>query len=590
MNNTSVRFLLVALISCASVNLMANGCLTGQVFEDYNCNGIKEAKEPVFAGLEVSVYDCENNQVGTVLTDAAGNWQVCGLTNGDDYRVEFNLDGAQDFWANPSHVGSGNNSDVQFVTSPATGLDFALSSPSDYCVTDPELMITCFTRGAYNDPSTAHEYSVIGLNYSYAMDPDGNINGTTAGNPNPFNGGAIYNPAPPPGDNIAAFSEVGTVYGVAKSETRDKIYLSSYVKAGSSLGPGESTGMIYQTCNPGGTPVTSSYVDLNAVLGANTFGPNPHPTATTSYDYPDDVPTNEVIGKTGIGDIELSLDESTLYVVNMYDRMLYSVPTSGPVTSATIQSFPIPNMGLPTEINAAGDPGTCPPEDVRPFGLGMDDLGNLYVGAVCSAESLSAGVNAQPNNASYQLTAYVWKFDGTNFTLVLDESLRFNRDGNGNNTTYNTYDSGVDGAWPYHTDWEPWHDLSTEAYYYEQPDQNEPMLADIEFDTNGDMILGMRDRSGDIQAIYGLRTMQRVDLTPQEEQMVEKDQAGENFTFRMIKVMTYQIVVTAVSWLSLAVTRWSVQLQTLYILIRMVMRSSCPMLQVSRSIVTQQVK
>ena len=480
-----------------------SGCLSGAIFEDFNCDGIKDAKEPAFEGLEIAIYDAQNNLVTTTTSLANGNWAVCGLTDTHKFRVEFLLSSAQDFWANPSHVGTDNSSDVRFVAAPADDLNFSLSSPEDFCVNNPELMVTCFTQGAYNDPNTAHEFSVIGVSYSDGMDVDGNVNGTTFGNPDPFSGGPVYDPAPPPGDGIAAFSEVGTVYGIAKSETTDKIFLSSYIKAGSSLGPGESTGMIYQTCNLSGAPVTSSYVDLNAVLGANTFGPNPHPVATSSYEYPDDTQTNAEIGKIGIGDIELSLDESELYVVNLFDRKLYSVPTSGPVNAGAVQSFTIPNMGLPTITNAAGDPGTCAPSDVRPFGLGMDDFGNLYVGAVCSAESISAGVNVNPNDASYQLTAYVWKFDGTNFTLVLDESLRFNRDPTSNNTTYNTYDSGMDGAFPYNTDWEPWHDLSTESYFFGQPDQNEPILADIEFDTNGDMILGMRDRSGDIQTING---------------------------------------------------------------------------------------
>lgn len=292
-----------------------------------------------------------------------------------------------------------------------------------------------------------------------------------------------------------------------KSETQNKLYSSAYVKAGSSLGPGESTGMIWVTMDPGGSPSTAPYVDLNAVFGAGTAGVNPHPVASTNFEYPNDVSTNAVIGKTGLGDMDLSLDESTLYVVNMEDRQLYAIPTSGPLTTTTIQRFPIPTTGLPTEINAAGDPGVCAPSDVRPFGTGVDAYGNVYVGGVCTAESISAGMDAQPNNASYQLTAYVWKFDGTNFTLVLDESLRFNRDDLNKNSVYRTFDNHIDGSSNNHTDWEPWHDLSTSSIYAtEAMHQNEPMLSDIEFDDNGDMILGFRDRSGDIQSVFSSYT------------------------------------------------------------------------------------
>lgn len=100
----------------------------------------------------------------------------------------------QDSWANPSHAGADNGTDVRFVTSPATGIDFAISSPSLYCEDNPLILTNCFTAGAYNNPDAAHEYSIVGMNENVLDDPDGNINGTTAQASQPFNTGPSYNP------------------------------------------------------------------------------------------------------------------------------------------------------------------------------------------------------------------------------------------------------------------------------------------------------------------------------------------------------------------------------------------------------------
>ncbi len=476
------------------------GCIDGNAFEDYNSNGVGDTSEPGIKDIQVAIYNQNNTLVGATNTDNNGDWEICSLTDGETYRVEFIMPDSIAAWATPTHNGIDNGTEVQFVTAPNSA-NFGLSSPADFCEEDPELLVTCFVNGAYNAPALVNEVAIARLTYSNSADEDGNVNGTTAEANDPFTESVIYTPAKPTPTMVAAYSEVGTVWGMVKSETQNKLYSASYIKSGTSLGPGESTGAIYVTDNPDGTPTTTTYVDLNDVFGGNLAGVNPHPVATTDFYWPHDTTTNIHIGKVGLGDMDISLDDSLLYVVNLNNRRLYQIPTSGNLNSSTIQFFDIPTVGLPTVTDASGTPGTCPPADVRPFGTGVDKQGNVYVGAVCSCESISAGMDAQPNNASYQLTAYVWKFDGTNFTLVLDESLRFNRDPSWANTTYNTYDSHIEAPGEYHRDWEPWSDLT--VAYGTQPDQNEPMLSDIEFDNDGNMLLGFRDRSGDIQAIYG---------------------------------------------------------------------------------------
>ena len=472
------------------------GCLGGQVFSDPNCNGIDDVGEVGIEGIDVFIFDNTNTMVNSAITDSNGDWSICGLTDGENYRVEF---GNTPFnIGDPlslSHAGIDNASDVQFLTVPDC-TKFSLLDPFEICEADPSILATCFVRGAYNGLSSNLDV-ILDFKSSVAGDTDGNINGTTAEGTIPYLDIPIYTPTKPTPTVVATFGEVGSIYGLAKADQRQEIYSAAYIKGGTSLGPGESTGNIFLTKNLNATPSSSVYVDLNAVFGAGTAGANPHPVGTTNYFYPNDTLLNPLIGKTGLGDIELSRDEDTLYVVNMEDRMLYSIPTSGPLNTSTISRIAIPTANLPTVTDAIGTPGTCPPQDVRPFGMGRDASGAIYVGAVCSCESISAGMDAEPNPASYQMTAYVWRFDGTNFTLVLDDGLRFNRDVFPH--AYTTFDDHINIG-DLNLDWEPWSDLT--VAYSEQMDQNEPMLADIEFAEDGSMILGFRDRSGDIQSFF----------------------------------------------------------------------------------------
>ena len=74
-------------------------CLGGTVFEDYNSNGINDTEKGV-ANVTVIVYDCENNETGTINTDDNGDWQICGLNDSEQYRVEYILSPSMDAWAN----------------------------------------------------------------------------------------------------------------------------------------------------------------------------------------------------------------------------------------------------------------------------------------------------------------------------------------------------------------------------------------------------------------------------------------------------------------------------------------------------------
>lgn len=477
----------------------------GKVWRDFNNNGLKDSNEAEgIAAVSVKAIDCNGNVVETVTTDYLGQYTFTNVTPSvsNPIRLEFSNVPAP---YKTSATGADNGTDVQFITAAGCGYNLGVNNPVDYCQANPSLTVNCYVTGAYNSGSGTG-LTIVGVPYNITQDPDGNTNGTTAAGAVSFDP-PIYTPARPMKTPVADHSEIASTWGLAYDRVNKNLFASAYVKSGTSLGPNnESTGKIYKINDPLSTSVVSDYVDLNTVFGAGTAGVNPHPIGSTSFAALDDAATNAVIGKVGLGDMAISNDNAFLYTVNLADRKLYKIPTSGALNSTTIQRFDIPTTGLPVVMDAAGTAGTCPSGDVRPFGLGVHPDGSIYVGGVCSGESISAGYNAVENPASYQLTAYVWKFDGAAFTLQLNESLRFDRDGMGGSNAYTTIDDFNAAYSPstHNLDWEPWHDLSNAAIYNTQsPSQNEPMLSDISFDEKGDMFLGVRDRMGDCVTLNG---------------------------------------------------------------------------------------
>jgi SdrD B-like domain/GEVED domain/SprB repeat len=155
-----------------------------------------------------------------------------------------------------------------------------------------------------------------------------------------------------------------------------------------------------------------------------------------------------------------------LYAVNLFDRKLYSIGTTSPFTTT---SYDIPLTNVPTAIG-----GTCPTADVRPFGLGKDNAGNIYVGGVCTGET---------NASAADLSMYVWKFDGSSFTLIVNEPLDYERRAN--------------------YTWRPWGDLP-ESELAVRNVYPMPQVGDIEFDVDGSMIIGLIDRYGDVTPRAGV--------------------------------------------------------------------------------------
>lgn len=189
------------------------------------------------------------------------------------------------------------------------------------------------------------------------------------------------------------------------------------------------------------------------------------------------------VGKEGLGDIQLSPDGLTLYVVNLFDKKLYAMSTADPTDPAT---YDIP---VPTAMAGRED-------DLRPFGLGFFD-GVLYVGGVDSAESVP-GTDLERRDA---LRAYVWTFQDGAFDAepIVAESLRYLR-----GAVYSDPNSALPPT-DAETHWNAWKSSwtgiddwggakgggATSFLRYPQP-----ILSDIVVDVDGSLVLGFKDRTG----------------------------------------------------------------------------------------------
>ena len=439
------------------VDVPLSGTITGKVFQDYNGNGNFEATggtllnptavDSGVAGITASVYDSAGVLRGTATTNASGLYSIAATGTGP-YRVEFTTlpAGYSPSARSTDSVSGGTANDsgstVQFVADGNTpNVNLAINRGKDYCQDNPLVSSQEYSVGAASFP-----FSVFSIPYGGS--------GNTAINANLI---TYQNPAP---TSLANANQVGTTFGLTYQRSLRRLFVSALMKKHVMFGPG-GTGAIYQIDR--GTGIVSEYVNLNTVFGANTAGANPHNTA--DYNTDNGNTTWDAAGKLAFGGLAISDDETKLFVMNLANRQLYRIPTSGTLDNTTIQSVAFP----------AAPPSCSNAIDVRPFSVNFYE-GLVYVGAVCSAES---------SNNSANLRAYVYTVDPASLTFsgspVFQMALNYPR---------GFADNPVSALWQ---PWRPtYQNLAAPAdTLYPQPE-----LTDLEFD-RGNMILFFRDRNGE---------------------------------------------------------------------------------------------
>ena len=456
------------------------------VFQDYNGDGVRQAAtEPLVPGLTATAYDGSNAQAAQDNSSPDGNYLLNVGSGTGDHRVEIT--------GLPSNLqpGAGGSTTVFFASANETVL-VAVENVDQYSQPSPPLVTTCFIEGP--QPGSTDE-TLIRFDYDSGCF-DAGVTGSCD------DGGTFGGPKAA----LTDANTIGSTFGLAYQRDTRSAFVSSYMKRHAGFRQTGATGVIYRIQNPNSaSPTVTEYIDFDALgIPTRPLAGDPHPldgASTTLWEQDSD--SWDWVGKLSFGDLDISEDEETLYVVNLFDRKLYSFPAkSTPYTAA--------DAGLITSIDL---PQPCGADvDMRPFGLGVYN-GKVYFSIVCSGEStigawsggkIPAGgpcnVNTPPAGNRNSLSAKIYEYDpGTgmvNTTPVLDFPLNFGR-----GVAINSGHGPTSATWnPWVTEWTVFNRPPTlsggQERYYQDRSYPQPMLSDIEFD-NGNMVLAFRDRFGD---------------------------------------------------------------------------------------------
>jgi hypothetical protein len=418
----------------------AAGNTGGKVWRDLDNDGIKDAGETVgIAGVFVNVYDCNGSLLATTKTDYLGQYTFPNLIYPNKYRIEYSNYPSP---FQPTANGVDGRTEVQFIAAAECAVDFGVNNPADYCQSNPFLVTNCYANGNNSTGTSGTSDVLVKFNYNNTL-------------------------ATPTPTHVAFANQVGTTWGLAYQKESKKLFSAAFIKRHTGLGP-LGTGGIYATDMTSG--ITSNFVNLNG-LGGIATGADPHSGLLGDYTLSskDSLAFHEV-GKRAFGDMDISDDGKNLFVVNLFTKQIHKIFINNPAvvpTAANITSYNIPNP--------------CGNSDYRPFALKYWK-GKIYVGVVCTGET-------SQNRAD--LSASVYEMNPTTGVFSALPVLSFPL----------TYTHGR--VWKPTTAsnlWYPWlnnwnnvlMDAGNSVITYPQPE-----LTDIEFDLDGSMILGLRDRGGD---------------------------------------------------------------------------------------------
>ena len=392
-----------------------------------NTYGVKDSNEPGVAGVTVVITDSSGSSE-TVSTGSDGNWSS---TKSAPVRVEFKD------WPNYLYSAPDSNNSktsIQFIDSDSNSVNFGLYNPAEYADSaNPKVVTVLNINGSGKAGSSGDAPSIVEWEY--------NTNTQLYG----------YDPSKQKTD--AKTLETGALWGLAYSKKKDILYSSAVVRRHSGFANG-NIGDIYITKNikSGNNITTSQWTNISSVGSVKRD-------SGVEYTLPDDtkvenydIDAYKKVGRVGLGDIDLSPDEKTLYVMDLKNKKVIAIDTK---TKAIKNNF------------AISDPGCN--GDYRPWGISTHN-NVLYVGVVCSAET---------SQNRDDLKAYVLKWNGAGFESVLNFPLNYEREPAEGNQKAN---------------WHPWIQENNIAYVGDVYAQ--PILSDIEFDETGAMILGFADRYG----------------------------------------------------------------------------------------------
>ncbi len=413
----------------------ATGDVEGTVWQDTKPNGVRDTATPREAGIQgvtVTLYANDDTSAGTATTGADGSYAVTPSKPGP-WRLEFTTL-PKDYVAG-TETAADNGSSVRFVSAAGPDNNLAVNLLGDYCQADPQFVISCFSMGRADQAVARSAVSKL------------------ANKARGYEGGPFWSSY----QSAATADQVGAVYGLGYQPSSSSWFTSSFVKRFVGVGPLGTSG-IYKNGAP--------FIKL-ADYGIDA-GTDPH-TLTQAVRFNNHDPaTFAAVGKMGLGDLDVSVDGTKLYSVNMNTKQLVSIPITraGALNVASTSSVVTNAVPSATEIGLFDIPSAgCAPGSWRPMGIGLRGT-TVFVGGVCSDQNVHVH--------SLDPATGTWTADVATF------NVGFVRQGN---ETFNAWDDTESSRWNY----------------------PQPMLSDIVFDGQ-DIVLGLRDRYGDQTGFNTLTT------------------------------------------------------------------------------------
>ena len=287
----------------------------GSVFNDLNGNGVFNTTDSLgFAGIKVYAFNCAGVKIDSAITDSKGRYTLTKVTAASDsVRIEFVASSFPN-WAKPSVNGTGGRTDVQFAKAPNCSVNMGMVSPNDYCNRNPKLVTPCYIDGAVSPNTSGMNDVLVSLNYD-------NTAKTTE----------------------ATRTEMGATWGLGYAKTSQKMYASAFLKRHVGL-KDSKLGQIFVTdFATAGTP-TSPWLDVSTLAGISgswTYLTDAARGLTNAGVPSLDSLTFSKVAAIGLGDIDVSEDEKTLYVMDLTNRQLLAIDIA---TKALIGKYPVPDV------------------------------------------------------------------------------------------------------------------------------------------------------------------------------------------------------------------------------------------------------
>ena len=405
------------------------GNITGVVYKDFNMNGIQDGNDAPVIGVSVNA-TCENGQTYHATTNTLGAYTLSGFPAGNKCRVEANTASAG--------VSSGTNFKgsaplVDVVKDGATH-NISAGSPATYCQENPDVIMAALP-GYHSSGADRCAPNSLGNGNCRTID-FGTIFKVATPSVGSFNTNGTI---PTERTTLTTFTQTGAIWGAAWKKGTKDLFVASNLKRYVPLA--NNAGTIYKVDMSSGGNTLSTFVTVpnitdsmtDSILDSRTYGKN------------EDKSIRTLVGKQGLGDLDINENETTLYTINMNTKELVAID----ITSKAMN-----NIALPNPYGAE-----CPDEDVRPWAIKTRGA-DVFIGSVCSS-GIENGVGA-----------VIQKYNGAIVsTVAKTNSLRYikpvvalpDRNEAEDTMKYKNWGNGTVDA---------------------------PILTDIEFTNSGDLVLG----------------------------------------------------------------------------------------------------